>query len=84
MDEMKAAKVRTPQGGPLAHGWVRPTREGQLEFSPAGGGSPLVRYFFLNGHREVCVQVGEGSPVPVRLDTHWRNGSRRWRLLPQP
>jgi len=83
MGDQKAAKVHTPQGGPLAHGWVRPIPEGELEFSPAGNGSGLVRYFFLTGRREACVQVDEGAPIPVRLATYWTNGSRRWRLLPQ-
>ncbi len=76
----EAAEVRTPQGQQLARGAVTEQGDGRLDFSPSGEPAALLRYFFLNGRRDACLQTDPDSSVPVRLDTRWAGGCRRWTL----
>ncbi len=77
------AEVTSTKGERLARGVVTEGSEGGLEFQPLRASTLLVRYFFLAGRREACLKLGAEDPVPVRLETRWRDGARRWSLLPQ-
>lgn len=83
MREEATAEVTSIQGDRLARGMVSADREGGLEFRPLRAPTLLVRYFFLAGRREACLKLGADDPVPVRLETRWQDGSRRWNLVPQ-
>lgn len=77
------AEVTSIQGERLARGVVSERPEGGLEFRPLRAPTLLVRYFFLAGRHEACLKMGSDDPVQVRLETRWRDGMRRWNLLPQ-
>ncbi len=77
------AEVTSIQGERLARGLVTDGPEGGLEFQPLRAPTLLVRYFFLAGRRDACLKLGGEDPFPVRLETRWRDGTRRWSLSRQ-